>query len=853
MPRARLLWSVGLLIYVLLLAASHLLIALQPASPPPSGSVMLPVMTAEGALDDQRAHVHVERWASDGDALPIMLLHGSPGAGSNFTELAQALTRAGHEVLAPDLPGFGSSQRDLPDLGPKAQARVMLELLRAENIERAHVVGWSNGGAVGLWMADLEPGSIASLTLLASVGVMEAEGSGSYWFEQGKYRLGLALHAGLRWLTPHFGLLSPDDIAWLRNFADTDLRPMRDLMQAVRTPTLILHGRHDFLTPAWGAELHHGLMRESRLVMLDANHFIPFMQADEAAGFIIEHADRHEDPWRAARTDVVDLAPSATDAAAARMVRAPPWWVLVVLIALFTARWPEVAAGVVTACVYWLWIDVGVALLGMFIGVLELHGRCTKPAPSAQALWIRRGVRTPLRTALMLRFMPWQRREGLVGGRIGAAPGLRWALGSVLGTGIWLVVTQIAGVVALVFTERWLANAVPDLVLHLSMVLAAVLGAKLIVQVLTHRGRQRLWMKLRRVWTHEFWPSWAYYLPISPWLGALALRHGAMTWTCANPGMPMGGGVIGESKGLVQQTLEGTAGSASFEAGLGGALPARTIEAGPTAEQRARHISDLVEQDAALGGWPVILKPDSGFRGYGVRLVRDQGQAERYCRAMPRRLVVQRYHPGPAEFGVLWHRKRDGSGAIFGITAKTLPTVAADGVRTRESLVMADRRLVLQADVLLARLGTTRDAIDEEGTVISLGSAGNHAQGCRFDDASDLASPALCAALTSFAGKFAGGMDFGRFDLRCADRDSLQAARGLSVIEANGTTSEATHMYAPDMPLLWRYRTMVRLWRVLFELGAARRAEGVEPVGLGAIALGLWRHYRGRPSEGAIG
>ncbi len=842
--RQRLAWAIAFF-YLLLVLASHLWIATRP-EPAPSAKddrLVLPVMTDGGPAGGMTARVRIKQWGQPNERPSVVLLHGSPGSWSGFAQLGPRLHQAGYHIVAPDLPGFGQSDKDLPDLSARSHAYTVLAMLDALGLERAHLVGWSNGGAVTLHAADISPERTASLTLLASIGAVQAEGSGSHFFEHSKYRLGLGAHAALRWLTPHFGALSRDDVAWLRNFDDSDLRPNGAIMRSVRTPTLVLHGRHDFLTPAWGAELHHRLMPESRLVMLDASHFIPFMQAEEAATHLVPHFNRHDAPNVMARTDVVDLSPVGPPSAVERLVRSLPWWALAVLIALLTARWPELAAAVVAVLVLWLWLDVGVGLVGLFIGILELHGRRTKLSPGEASLWIRRAHADPARTAARLRFMPWERQAGLSAGRIAAAPSARWAAGSLTGAMLWIALTQLAAVVTVLTIEPRL-GWLPGTAQPIAVLIIACIVVRTAVQLATRVGRQRFAARLARLRTHEFWLTWAYYLLISPKLMALAARHGPMTWTCANPGMPMGGGVIGESKAFIQNTLERAGGSA---------LTAKLVEPGPSPRERARTIASLVETDPALGGWPVILKPNSGMHGFGVRRARSAEDVERYCRSMPRAIVVQRYHPGPREFGVLWHRQPDGTGALFGITTKTLPTVQADGVRTREQLVLRDRRLRLQAGVLLARLGADRDTIDPAGARIALGIAGNHAQGCRFDDGSELATPELCAALTGLADTFeAGGMDFGRFDLRCETEEQLRRGEGLAVIELNGTTSEATHLYAPDRPLGWRLGILRRQWALLFAIGARRRAEGQRPVRLRELLGGLVEHYLGLPGEQTI-
>ena len=60
----------------------------------------------------------------------VVLLHGSPGGRFDFHGLPDALARD-RCVIAPDLPGFGDSTRDVPDYGVAAHAAYVDALLAA--------------------------------------------------------------------------------------------------------------------------------------------------------------------------------------------------------------------------------------------------------------------------------------------------------------------------------------------------------------------------------------------------------------------------------------------------------------------------------------------------------------------------------------------------------------------------------------------------------------------------------------------------------------------------------------------------------------------------------------------------
>lgn len=109
-----------------------------------------------------------------GEGPPVLLIHGSgPGvsAWANWRlVLPELATR--HRVLAPDMAGFGFSERP-------ASARYDLDLwvnqalglLDALNLPQAHVVGNSFGGAIALALAIRAPERVGRLALMGSVGV----------------------------------------------------------------------------------------------------------------------------------------------------------------------------------------------------------------------------------------------------------------------------------------------------------------------------------------------------------------------------------------------------------------------------------------------------------------------------------------------------------------------------------------------------------------------------------------------------------------------------------------------------------------------------------------------------------
>ncbi len=74
-------------------------------------------------------------------------------------------------------------------------------------------------------------------------------------------------------------------------------------------------------------------------------------------------------------------------------------------------------------------------------------------------------------------------------------------------------------------------------------------------QLRQFESRRRFVGFLKRRVQWEFWPMWATYLPLVPYLVFLAIKHRSLTlFTAANPGIPSGG-LVGESKSQILRHL----------------------------------------------------------------------------------------------------------------------------------------------------------------------------------------------------------------------------------------------------------------------------------------------------------
>lgn len=323
------------------------------------------------------------------------------------------------------------------------------------------------------------------------------------------------------------------------------------------------------------------------------------------------------------------------------------------------------------------------------------------------------------------------------------------------------------------------------------------------------RTQRMLICRWRRLTRWEFWPLWAFYPPVILYIAWLALRHRSLTvFTAANPAIPAGG-FVGESKSEILRHL-----------------PSEFV---------ARY--ELVTTPPA--NYPGVLKPDAGQRGLGVAICRSREDAEKYFRTSRGPTIAQEYVPG-FEFGVFYCRyPNESRGRIFSVTEKRPVRVTGDGASTLEELILGDERAVCMAGYFLRQHAAQLGRVPPAGEVVTLAELGTHCRGAVFANGDAVKTPELERVIDEISRGYRG-FYFGRYDIRTPSVEDFQQGRNFKIIELNGVTSEATHIYEPGASLWQGYRTLCRQWRMCFEIGAQNRARGDQPVGW----RGLWQTVR---------
>lgn len=322
-------------------------------------------------------------------------------------------------------------------------------------------------------------------------------------------------------------------------------------------------------------------------------------------------------------------------------------------------------------------------------------------------------------------------------------------------------------------------------------------------------------------------PKWVIIVPLAfQWL-YLSLRFGGLTIpSAANPAITAGG-LVGEGKLEYLAQMGPLAGSAT------------ATSVGFRVHHAELNDDRLLAamRDAGLP-FPVIAKPDLGMCGYGVRRIDTLPALRSYAQAFPdgEVIVLQRYLPEEDEAGIFYARDpQTDKGRIIGLALRHFPRVVGDGRSTVAQLMRASpraQRLVGRA----AHLCEVDPAfIPPAGQSVRLSTIGSTRVGGLYLNGGHLVTPALTAAIDAIA-RDMGAFHFGRFDVRFTTPQALRNGEGFTIMEVNGAGSEAIEAWDPATGMLAGFRTIFAKQRLLFEIGAANRRRGAQPIGLFALA-----------------
>jgi pimeloyl-ACP methyl ester carboxylesterase len=269
-------------------------------------------------------------YAHEGNGVPVVCLHGWPGAASDYRALLPLLERDA-QVVVPDLVGFGASyapgdeQRPASDFGRDAQAVAVVELMDHLGFDDAVLVGYDVGSTTASHLARTRPGRVRALVLGNAIhpgsaaAALDDDHRAEFWY-QDFHQLALAARLvdgsadAVRTYLEHFwshwghrGIASVTDdlveayarpgafttsINWYRSGSATVAIALaargQDPPAPITVPTTVLWGDRDPLFPPRLAEGLDRAFADLRGVqhLEDVGHFVPLEAANEVAAAV---------------------------------------------------------------------------------------------------------------------------------------------------------------------------------------------------------------------------------------------------------------------------------------------------------------------------------------------------------------------------------------------------------------------------------------------------------------------------------------------------------------------------------------------------------------------------------------
>lgn len=224
--------------------------------------------------------------------------------------------------------------------------------------------------------------------------------------------------------------------------------------------------------------------------------------------------------------------------------------------------------------------------------------------------------------------------------------------------------------------------------------------------------------------------------------------------------------------------------------------------------------------------FPLIFKPDLGERGWMVRRIKNEQDAEAYLKEIKIDFIMQELVDLPLEFGVYYVRfPSQPSGFVNSITGKEFLSVVGDGKKSLKELILEKDRAKIQWETLRKVYADQLKEIVPSGKRMELVSIGNHCLGTMFLNFNHLINDKLNSSFDAIS-KQISGFYFGRYDLRCASIQDLENGN-IKIMELNGCGAEPAHIYHPGSSLIKAVAVLITHWRNLYRVSKENHERGV--------------------------
>jgi pimeloyl-ACP methyl ester carboxylesterase len=240
-------------------------------------------------------------WESSGEGAPVLMIMGLGLSGGAWWRTVPVLSRR-LQVITYDNRGVGRSSSLVHSYTTEAMADDAVSVLDAAGLERAHVYGFSLGGAVAQQLALRHPARVRSLVLGAThPGGARAVAPDAEVLDFFRRRPGMPAEEAARASVPfnygercrreHPERIAEDlrrrlahpfpEEAYRAQLYAAALHNCHRRLARIGVPTLVVHGRHDRMIPVANAELLAAAIPGAQLRILEeSGHLYPTEQPE---------------------------------------------------------------------------------------------------------------------------------------------------------------------------------------------------------------------------------------------------------------------------------------------------------------------------------------------------------------------------------------------------------------------------------------------------------------------------------------------------------------------------------------------------------------------------------------------
>ena len=235
------------------------------------------------------------RYIESGKGQPIIILHGLMGGLSNFNGVLDYFSKKKYKVIIPELPVYS---QPVSNTSVKSLSEFLLEFIQFKELQNVILLGNSLGGHVGLLFTKNYPEFVRGLVITGSSGLYE-NNMGDGYPKRGDYQYIKKKSEDVFYDPKTATKKIVDEVFESVNDRNKLIRTLALAKSAIRhnmakelpkmkTPTAIIWGSQDSVTPPKVAEEFNELLPDSNLYWIDKCGHAPMMEHPNKFNEILE-------------------------------------------------------------------------------------------------------------------------------------------------------------------------------------------------------------------------------------------------------------------------------------------------------------------------------------------------------------------------------------------------------------------------------------------------------------------------------------------------------------------------------------------------------------------------------------